>query len=168
VLVGLPGAGKSTVGLLLSRKLGRAYLDFDEEIEKREGRSIAEIFAAHGEEYFRKCERSLTDYVREKDGMVLSPGGGWICDSENVRRVRPPGHLVYLRVTPEAALGRMGAAVAARPLLKRADPIVELRRLHAERDKFYMKADLFVDTELIGVAELTELIADYVQTVEHD
>ncbi len=166
ILVGLPGAGKSTVGRQVASKLGRSFLDFDEEIEKREGKTIAEIFAADGEAYFRKCEHSLTESLVPNEGMVLSPGAGWVCDAANVQRVRPPGHLVYLRVSPEVALARMGAAAASRPLLKRTDPVGDLRRLYADREKFYMESDLVVDTELVDIEALTELICDYTRTVE--
>jgi shikimate kinase len=73
---------------------------------------------------------------------------------------------VYLRVSPEVALERMGAAVSTRPLLNRRNPIGELRRLYAEREQYYMSADLYVDTELLDLAALTDLICSYVRATE--
>jgi shikimate kinase len=166
VLIGLPGSGKSTIGSMVAEKLERPFFDLDIEIEKTEGRTVSEIFAADGEPYFRRRERNLTESLSQGESMVLASGGGWVCDPQNVRHVRPPGRLVYLRVSPEGALARMGDDVATRPLLKRPDPLEELRRLYAERDRFYMDADLFIDTELIGIEELTQVICDYARTVE--
>ena len=166
VLVGLPGAGKTTLGRELATRLGRKFIDFDAEIEKRDGRTVAELFASEGEDFFRRSERALTEEMKESPPAVLSPGGGWMADPENVARLRPPARLVYLRVSPEVALTRMGEGVAARPLLNRHDPAGELRRLYAERDASYMDADLVVDTEVIGMSELADMILEYVAAVE--
>ena len=76
ILVGLPGAGKSTVGALLGAKLGRTFLDFDAEIERREGMTIAQIFGERGEGSFRELERKLTAELKDLGNMVLAPGGG--------------------------------------------------------------------------------------------
>src|SRR6195256_4029651 len=78
ILVGLPGSGKTTVGQAVADKTGRTFLDFDLEIERREMRSIGQIFAERGEPYFRKKERELTEELTLVGNMVVSPGGGWI------------------------------------------------------------------------------------------
>jgi shikimate kinase len=166
VLVGLPGAGKSTIGRAVAQRLGRRFLDFDEEIELREGRSVYDVFAADGEEYFRRCERQLTDDVREAEPMVLAPGGGWASYPDNVRRLRPPARLAYLRVSPEEAVRRIGPDVSLRPLLRGRNPVSAMARLYAERDRYYMEADLYIDTEAVDMQQLTEMLCDYVAAVE--
>src|SRR4051812_42315364 len=82
VLVGLPGSGKTTVGALVAEKLGRTFLDFDAEIERREGMPISQIFGERGEAGFRLLEHKITEELKEFGNMVVSPGGGWIADPE--------------------------------------------------------------------------------------
>src|SRR6185503_1973015 len=93
ILVGLPGAGKSTVGALVAEKLGRTFLDFDAEIERREGMPISQIFGERGEAGFRQLERKITEELKDFGNMILSPGGGWVMDQEGVALLRPPAKL---------------------------------------------------------------------------
>ncbi|HEU4993678.1 MAG TPA: shikimate kinase [Gemmatimonadaceae bacterium] len=159
VLVGLPGAGKSTVGAMLAQKLVRTFLDFDLEIERREGMPISQIFGERGEAGFRELERKLTEELREFGNMVLSPGGGWITDPTVVGLIRPPAKLVYLRVRPETALQRLGGSSGDRPLLNRPDPMAELNKLFQARQHLYQSADLEIGTELLKPEQVTEEIA---------
>src|SRR5919201_3873430 len=158
ILVGLPGAGKSTVGAAVAERLGRTFLDLDREIERRQGVPISQIFAEKGEHFFRKLERELTQEIREFGGMVLSPGGGWITDPEVVALLRPPGVIVYLRVRPETAIKRLGPERATRPLLMRPDPVGELKRLFDQRRAAYETADHTIDTETLDVQGVVEKI----------
>src|SRR5215207_2002787 len=135
VLVGLPGSGKSTVGLLLGRQLNRQFLDFDAEISRREGMTIQEIFAQRGEPSFRELEQTLTRELAEVGNMVLAPGGGWVTVPETMALIRPPATLIYLRVSAATALKRMGASAAGRPILMRPNPRGELDRLLVSRRK---------------------------------
>lgn len=160
VLVGLPGAGKSTVGRAAAERLGWPFLDFDEEIERRESRSITRIFAESGEEYFRQRELELTEALRDAPGMVLSPGGGWITSARAVATLRPPARILYLRVRPEIALRRLGAERATRPLLQRPDPLAELRGLYDRRRALYETADHALDTEAYTFQQLIEKVAE--------
>ena len=96
ILVGLPGAGKSTVGRGVAERLARTFLDFDLEIERRQGKTIAEIFGEKGEGHFRQLERALTEELRLMGNMILAPGGGWVSSPEVVGMLRPPGRLIYL------------------------------------------------------------------------
>ena len=159
VLVGLPGSGKSTVGLLLGRQLNRQFLDFDAEITRREGMSVAEIFGQRGEPSFRQLEHALTRELADVGNMVLSPGGGWVTHPETVALLRPPAMLIYLRVTPATALSRMGASTAGRPLLMRPNPRGELERLLEMRGPVYETADLTVDVERVDAQAVAYLIA---------
>ncbi|HKN58339.1 MAG TPA: shikimate kinase, partial [Gemmatimonadaceae bacterium] len=84
ILVGLPGVGKTTIGRAAARRLGRQFLDFDLEIERRAGMEVREIFRLRGEDQFRSMEFALTQELSETGGMVLSPGGGWITQPKSV------------------------------------------------------------------------------------
>jgi shikimate kinase len=158
ILVGLPGAGKSTVGSALARELGRSFLDFDAEIARREGMSISEIFATKGEPTFRQLEHGLTEELKELGGMVLAPGGGWVTRLDTVALVRPNSRMIYLRVRPQTAIARMGRSVAGRPLLTRPNPVAELERLLNERRIAYESADYVVDVERVAISEVVRRI----------
>ncbi|MDB4888874.1 MAG: aroK [Gemmatimonadetes bacterium] len=159
VLVGLPGSGKSTVGMLLGQQLNRQFLDFDVEIARREGMTIAEIFAQRGEPAFREMERKLTRECAELGSMVLAPGGGWVTQPDVVALLRPPAVVIYLRVTAATALKRMGASATGRPLLVRPNPSGELGRLLETRRSAYETADLVVDVERLVAQEVAYYIA---------
>jgi shikimate kinase len=161
--VGLPGSGKTTVGEGAAKALGRPFLDLDREIERRQGTSIAQIFAERGEYQFRQFEQQLTEELRGSAGMILSPGGGWITSPENVALLRPPARIIYLRVRPETALRRMGPERASRPMLFRPDPLVELRKLLEARRKAYETANFTVETEFHSVQEVINKVCDLVR-----
>ncbi len=158
ILVGLPGSGKTTVGEAVAERLGRTFLDLDQEIERREGRSISEIFGEKGEPYFRQREEELTAELTLVGNMVIAPGGGWVVNPRNIAKVRPPGKLVYLRVSADAAFKRLGPLGGMRPLLSRPDPRSELERLLQERRAAYESADAVVDTELYTLQRVIEMV----------
>ena len=163
ILVGLPGAGKSTVGGMVAAKLRRPFLDFDTEIERRQGKPIAQIFGELGEAGFRDLERKLTEEMKAQGGMVLSPGGGWIGDPDVVALLRPPAVLIYLRVRPETALKRLQGAVGSRPLLNRPDPLAEINKLFEQRRMAYQTADHEIGAELLTAAQVTSQILEKLQ-----
>lgn len=154
LLVGLPGAGKSTLGALVARALGLAFVDLDTEIERAAGRSAVEIFARDGEPAFRRLEREATERLRFVESRVIAPGGGWITQPSVVALLRPPARLLYLHVSPTTALMRMGNEVAARPLLTVEDPLAALATLDRERAGAYHTADAVLDTESVALQEL--------------
>lgn len=158
LLVGLPGAGKTTIGAMVAEKLGRTFLDFDAEIERREGMPVAQIFGERGEQGFRALERKITEELRDFGNMVLAPGGGWIADPEVVALIRPPAAMVYLRVRPETALKRLAGAVGGRPLLNRPEPLGELTKLLEARRALYQAADHEIGTELLTPQQVTDEI----------
>ena len=159
ILVGLPGAGKSTVGKAVAERLGRTFLDLDLELERREGATIAAIFAEKGEHHFRNLELALTEELRLLGNMILAPGGGWIANSQAVALLKPPGRMIYLQVRPEIALRRMGPDAASRPLLARPDPLGELKRLLAARQALYATADHTINTELLKTQQVIDQVA---------
>jgi shikimate kinase len=160
ILVGLPGAGKTTVGALLATALERSFLDFDTEITRREGKSIPEIFGQDGEDHFRQLEHALTMELQELGNMILSPGGGWVTRPDAVSLLRPPARLLYLKISPGVAMLRMGATATGRPLLNRPDPRGELDRLLAARRAVYETAEVVVNVDQLDPQRVTERIIE--------
>ncbi len=158
ILTGLPGSGKSTVGAAVAQGLGRRFLDFDQEIERRAGCSVTELFREQGEPAFRALELDLTMELAMTGGMVLAPGGGWIAIPGALEHLRPPGVLVYLRASPEVVLERMGHSRSLRPLLSAPDPLAELRALLVRREPRYLLADHVVDVEHIELQHVISLV----------
>jgi shikimate kinase len=159
ILVGLPGVGKTTIGRKAARALGRPFLDFDEEIERRAGMNVREIFRLKGEEYFRAQELALTKELSTTGGMVLSPGGGWITQHGSVELLRSAGRIIYLRASPEAVAKRL-RRVETRPLLAGRDPVVALRELYAKRRALYETADVVLDTERLARQQLIAKVVE--------
>jgi shikimate kinase len=160
ILVGLPGAGKTTIGRALALRLRREFLDFDAELERREQASVAEIFASRGEAHFREIERALTEEVREVGNMVLAPGGGWVANPGCVGLLRPPGRLIYLKASPSVLAGRLGASAEDRPLLRRADPVLALAKLLGRREALYLQSDHTVSTDSMSAEEVAGIIVE--------
>lgn len=158
VLVGLPGAGKSTIGKLVAKALNRPLLDFDVELERRMGKSIARQFSEFGEAAFRAREVALTRELVGAPPMVLAPGGGWITSPEVVGLIRPPGRIVHLRISTATALRRLAKARVVRPLLKTADPKAAMESLWKRRAALYDQADLTIDVEVVDSQQVVKRI----------
>ena len=163
ILVGLSGAGKSSAGKLVAEALGRGFLDFDDEIERRAGIPIPTIFAERGEGVFRKMETDLTTECQQVAGMILAPGGGWITGMGLLEMLKPPAQVIYLKVRPETAVRRMGEARIVRPLLSRGgNPGATLERMLQEREAAYAKADVAVNTEMYDLQRLVARLKDVI------
>jgi shikimate kinase len=163
ILVGLPGAGKTTVGRAVAERLGRPFMDLDEEIERREARTVATLFAERGEGYFREREQALTRELRDAPRpLVLATGGGWVTNPAVVALLRPPGRIIYLEVAPERALERLGAAPQpVRPLLERPDPLAAMRALATSRRALYESAaDAVIRTDLLALQHVVSAVAE--------
>jgi shikimate kinase len=165
ILVGLPGVGKTTIGRAAARQMARQFLDFDEEIERRAGMNVREIFRLKGEEHFRALEFALTKELSTSGGMVLSPGGGWITQHGSVELLRSAGRIIYLRASPEAVARRL-RRVETRPLLAGRDPVVALRELYAKRQALYETADVVLDTEGLARQQLISKMVELGSTIE--
>jgi shikimate kinase len=155
VLVGLPGSGKTTVGRLMANALAASFMDFDEEIERREGLSVSEIFERQGEPAFRAMELALTRELSIASGMVLSPGGGWMTNDANVAVLRPLARIIHLEVSVPTALARLGSGISRRPLLAGAAADERLASIAAARLPLYSRADAAINTEGLTAQDVT-------------
>ena len=145
VLVGLMGAGKSTVGRRLAQKLGLPFRDADHEIEAAAGMSIPDIFSVHGEAYFRDGERRVIGRLLQEGPMVLATGGGAYMNEETRARIAESGVSVWLRADLDVLMRRVRKR-ATRPLLQNPDPEGTMRQLMTIRHPVYALADLTVDS----------------------
>ena len=153
-LVGLMGAGKTTVGRVLARRLKLRFLDSDQELERRCGVKIPVVFEIEGEAGFRMRETAVIGELTQLHGIVLATGGGVVGAEENRRLLAATGTVVYLHAQPEDLYERVRHD-RNRPLLATADPQGRLRQLYGERDPLYRSiADIVIDTGKQGVAAL--------------
>jgi shikimate kinase len=143
VLVGLMGAGKSSIGRRLAHRLGLSFVDADAEIEKAADMTIPEIFAKHGEAYFRAGEVRVVARILDGGPQVLATGGGAYMNADTRARIRDQGVSVWLKADLDVLMKRVRRR-ADRPLLKAEDPEAVLRRLMDERYPVYAEADLVV------------------------
>ena len=142
-LVGLPGAGKSTLGRQLARRLGKRFVDADAELEQRMGVSITTIFEIEGETGFRDREEMVLTDLTCMTNIVLSTGGGAVLRTGNRERLRDNGTVVYLHAEPTTLYGRIRHN-RNRPLLRTADQLARLSELYAARDALYRETAAFV------------------------
>lgn len=158
LLIGMMGAGKTTVGNELASRLGWPYLDSDAEIVRLTGSTVPEIFASRGEAAFRAEERRVLEEATTSDGpVVVSVAGGAVLDPDNRRRIAGAGLVVWLRAEVATLAGRVGTG-DGRPLLG-DDPATSLARLYAERRELYAGlAELTVDVDGKAPAEIADRI----------
>lgn len=166
-LIGLMGAGKTTVGRMLSRRLGLDFVDSDQEIETRTGVSIPTIFEIEGEEGFRKREIQIIADLTALDGHVLATGGGAILHAENRHNLRKNGFVVYLNMLPQVLWERTRHD-KNRPLLKVENPLRKLQELFVARHPLYQEvADFVVNEEQGNARSVTQLLAQEVSERWH-
>jgi shikimate kinase len=156
-LVGLPGAGKSTLGRQLARRLRLRFVDADTELEQRLGVSIPTIFEIEGESGFRDREEGTIEELVHLSGILLSTGGGAVIRPNNRSRLRDNGTVIYLHAQPSTLWVRLRHN-RNRPLLQTADPLARLAELYAQRDALYREtADHVVDSERTEVMRLVRM-----------
>ena len=161
------GAGKTTIGRILARKLGKRFIDSDHEIEARTGASIPLIFEIEGEASFRKREAEVIRDLTAQDGLVLATGGGAILDPENRAFLARRGAVIYLRASVGSILART-AHDKNRPLLQTADPRKKLEELTAIREPLYREiADLVIDTGRPNVQSMVQTILAQLAALEN-
>ncbi len=161
LLVGMMGAGKSTVAALLAARLGWPVIDTDTIVERKAGASVAEIFARDGEEVFRAAEAgAILDLEGGRQPLVVSVGGGAVVSKANREALRAAGTVVWLRARPATLAARVGSG-KSRPLLSRGglEPETALGQLAAEREGCYRDAaDLVVDVDEASAVEAADLV----------
>ena len=153
VLVGLMGAGKTSIGRRLADKMGLSFVDADQEIEAAAGKSIADIFADHGEAYFRDGERKVIARLMENGEQVLATGGGAYMNPETRARIREGGISVWLKADLELLMKRVMKR-NDRPLLRTADPEAVMRNLINERYPVYAESDITVECRDVQHAQM--------------
>lgn len=164
VLLGFMASGKSAVGAALARRLEWDYLDFDVEIEQREGRTIRDTIETGGEERFRAMEAALTAEVAETSRLVLAPGGGWIMQPELLDSLGSQTLSVWLRASAPEVVRRLRADTIDRPFRDHPDPTERIAEMLAERTPLYQRADLAVATDRRTPEEIAFEIEQLVRT----
>jgi len=165
-LVGLMGAGKTTIGRLLARKLNKRFVDSDHEIEARTGATIPWIFEIEGEACFRRREADVIRDLSAQHDLVLATGGGAVLNPASRALLAERGTVVYLRASINSILQRT-AHDKNRPLLQTADPRKKLEELLAQRDPLYREiADLVIDTGRPNVQSMVQTILDQIEALE--
>ena len=163
-LVGLMGAGKTTVGRLLAKRLGRRFVDSDHEIESRTGVRIPLIFEIEGEAGFRSRESSVLQALTQEHDLVLATGGGAVLDPGNRANLARSGTVIYLCAQPRQLWERTRHS-RNRPLLQVADPYLRLQELYAQRDPLYREiADIVIESGNGGSGQLVKLIEHELRT----
>lgn len=163
-IVGLMGAGKTTIGKELARALRMEFVDSDQEIERRTGATIPLIFELEGETGFRARERQAIDELTQRENIVLATGGGAILDAANRGHLAARGFVVYVRASVDQ-LHKRTKKDHSRPLLKTADPKEKLRELTQLRGPLYEEiADLVIDTDGLSPKTLVAKIRQALPT----
>lgn len=158
-LIGFMGTGKTAAGKLLAKKLGKEFIELDSEIEKKAGKTVADIFRDDGEPRFRELEAEAVQTVSGRKNVVIACGGGVVLDTENVFRLKRECVIVCLTASPEMILRRVSGDKHQRPLLdvpekeKRIKDLLELRRPLYDR-----AADISIDTTGINISGVVKKI----------
>ena len=163
VLIGLPGAGKSTVGRIVAERLHAGFVDIDTILNRKEGKPISMIFAEKGEPVFREMERKEVEAALANEPAVIAPGGGWAAQPGALENAKSRGYLVYLKARAEVAAGRAEPS-GTRAVLMGDDPLARMRELYTARDPFYAKADATVLTEAKSAENVAAEIVKLAQT----
>lgn len=157
VLVGFMGAGKTTTGQLLARKLNRRFIDLDQVIEANAGKPVSEIFRLYGEEFFREQERQTIRELSPLNNAVIATGGGVMQQPENVDNLKQHGWMVCLEASVDTIISRIGTD-KSRPLLNEPNREELIGRLLQERTPCYRQADFTVNTNKITPDEVADRI----------
>lgn len=165
VMVGMMGAGKTTVGELLATKLNRELKDIDRVIEQEQKKSIIEIFTDDGEEAFRKLESETIEKFSNMSDLIISTGGGALEKANNLSNLQKNGIIIYLKADIEELFKRVKNETQ-RPLLKEQDPLEVIKKLIKKREKFYLMANITIITDNKSPEKITEEIIKAIKNYE--
>ena len=164
-LVGVRGAGKSTIGKLLAARLGISFVEFDVLIEKEAGISLMELFRIHGEDYYRKLERAVMEkFLSRSPRAVLATGGSLVTDRETWALVRRECHSIWLKARAKDHWDRVVAQGDMRPMVNNPRAMDELRGLLKSREPLYIQSEIVIDTSHHTVPESIEMIVKRLHT----
>lgn len=163
VLLGLPGAGKTTVGRLVAEQLGAAFLDIDAAIVRRIQKPVVRIFAEHGEPYFRELEAEAMRQALAGPAAVIAPGGGWAAQPGALDDIALDAFLIYLRTMALTAAKRAGGE-GTRPLLVGEDPVERMRELLREREPHYLRAECEVKADVKTAQQVADEVVALART----
>lgn len=165
-LVGPMGVGKTTIGKLVSKRLGRVFVDLDDEIESRAGACIPWIFDVEGEEGFRRRESELLKEFSRAEGLIVSTGGGVVLKPENRDLLKTSGCVIFLNASAEQ-LHRRTINDKKRPLLQVEDRMAVIRNLKAARDPLYREvADIVIDVGNRSSRQVTDALCKMVEKLD--
>jgi shikimate kinase len=162
VLTGFMATGKSAVGKLLAQRLGYAFYDTDDMIEKQTGHTIADLFANGGEPAFRELEAQTVALVALTPTSVIATGGGVPLRKENMDELERHGRIFLLTASPETIIRRLDLGAVPRPLLAGANPLGRVRELLKEREKAYSRFHGTIETDALTDHEVADKIAERV------
>jgi shikimate kinase len=165
ILVGFMGTGKTTIATKLANRLDMRYISTDDMIEKKEKRTINEIFTDSGEDYFRDVESAVVREASSMVNVVIDAGGGVVIREENLANFRSNGIVICLTAGEEVILERT-KKYKHRPLLNVEDPKRKIRDLLAKRAPFYAKADHCIDTGKLTIRQAVDEIAKIAEAVQ--
>lgn len=157
VLIGFMGAGKTSVGKVIAKKLGFEFVDVDEVIEKATGMEISEIFSKFGESRFRDIEEEMIKLITQKKRQVIATGGGVVLRDKNMKRLKKGGVIFCLKASENVIFERL-KQTTNRPLLQVENPEERIKELLQKRMPLYEKADFIIDTEGLTPEEVAEKI----------
>ncbi len=162
ILVGFMGTGKTSVGRRLALRLRMTYVDTDEIIEQTTGRRITDIFAQHGESYFRELESEAVRKVSDLDEHVISTGGGVVLRTRNLEILKRNGVVFSLTATSEEIWARVKGETH-RPLLRAPNPVEKIREMLKAREAYYALADYIIQTDGVSIGQVTNEVIEVFQ-----
>ena len=151
------GTGKTAAGKRLAKRLKMEFIDLDDRIEEKEGRTISRIFKEDGEAYFRRIEKEAVKRILGIKDSVVATGGGVVMDDENMVNLKKIGTVISLFASPDVILKRTSLETH-RPLLNNAEPKKNIEELLKRREPFYKKADYIIDTSSLNIDEVVDEI----------
>ena len=168
-LIGLRGAGKSTLGKILANRIGWGFVELNKEIEAQNGLSVAEIIALYGQEGFRRLEQAaLTQLLARREPMVLATGGGLVSEPLTFERILSSFYTIWVKADPEEHMARVRGQGDLRPMADDRSAMAELRNILASREPLYARASAVVDTAGLTVDAAAARLIDAVAPVLHD